>query len=233
MLQTERLNELFTLLKEMTQLKNPKLPPTPIREGLLKHSTTGLLLTFFALLGLALWHHLGATPPGFRYALYIVQWLLIIFFFIPLATVIFSVPYFIRHRKQLLPGIWTSLENALQRDSELTKRLWKFDKAMLAFGLLHYRHRWSSLEGRLAIGGNWGKLALTTLSAALSIYATKLLKEDSTPFLFWGLVAIVVIVIVNSLALHTFLSRERPRLVIQLLEYAIQHADKCKTTPSI
>lgn len=66
------------------------------------------------------------------------------------------------------------------------------------------------------------------MAALLISVAT--LKEDSNQFLWVGI--LVVVVAFNLIALAIFISNQRRQQVIQLLEYAIQHADRCNTTPS-
>ncbi len=188
MLETERLNDLFNLLKEMTQLKTSDSKPVPllIMYCLLKYSLIGLSLLVLALLGLATWQRLGTTSTEFHDALLIVRSLYQVLEIISMMTVMVTLLHIARHRKQLVPDMWTSLENALHRDAKLITRLLTFDKATLAYGLLQYRHRWSSREGRVAIlTGDLRKLGLFPAVAALLISAATLFKEDSNPFL-WG-----------------------------------------------
>lgn len=173
MLETEKLDDLSHLLKEMTQLKasDSKLVPPRIMQGL-KYSPIGLLFSSLglALLGLTEGQRLGITSQGFHDAWLAVEWLFVVIFIVSVTPFIVSIPYTIWHHKQLFPGMWTSLENALHRDAEFLTRLWTFDKATLAYGLLQYRHRWSSRDDRVAVlAGDLRKLGLFPALAALFI----------------------------------------------------------------
>jgi hypothetical protein len=184
-------------------------------------------------LGLVAWQRLEDTPPppGFHDVLLVVYLLLVLLPFVSLVTVSASSFYVMwRHRKQPYSPMWVALENDLHRDAKWIKQLWTFDKATLAYGLLQYRHHWSSLEGRAAVlAGDLRKLGLFPAWAALAVVAATLRKEDSELFL-WG--PVIVAAIFYLMAFVAFLSRERPNQVIQLLEYAIQHADQRNTTLS-
>ena len=116
-----------------------------------------------------------------------------------------------------------ALKKDLHWDAKLLIQLWTFDKATLAYGLVQYRHRWLSLERRQAAlarkPGLFGVIAiLMTLSAAL------LLEEKDRHLLLWSLG--IAAVIFYAVAFDAFVSLERPKQVIELLEYAIQHADQ-------
>lgn len=236
MLETEKLDDLSRLLEEMTQpeISYPKFAPLLIMWRLLKYFLIGFLLTVIALFALVRWRQrLETTPPGFHDDLLAVYLLLVVLFLAIVTTLIFGFLYITWHRKQLVPYLFPSLKNTLHRDAKLITQLWTFDKATLVYGLLKYRHRWLSSEGRVAaLVGDFRKLGLFPALAALFISAATLFKEDSNPFLsfLWDFLAIVAIFYL--IVFVALLSRERPQQVIQLLEYAIQHADQYNTTPS-
>ncbi len=231
MLETEKLDDLFPLLDEMTQstIGDPKLAPRLliIMWGLQWCCWIGLPLTYLALL----WLRYGTTPPGFPDAqlVFLGIFLVLFFVFLPIA----AIARFFCDRwppKQFVPYMKLSRENAVRRDAELITRLLTFDKATLVYGLLQYRHRWSSLEYRFAaFVGDLRKLGLIPALVALLI-SVATFKEDSNQFLWVGLV--VIVVVFNLVAFAVFLFSQRTQQVIQLLEYAIQHADQCNTTPS-
>lgn len=148
-----------------------------------------------------------------------------------LTTVIASAFHIIwRDRKQPFFPMLIALKNDLHRDAKLITRLLTFDQATLAYGLLQYHHCWSSFDGRVAgLAGDLRKFGLFPALAAVCISAATLLKEDSNLFLW---VPVTVAAIFYLMALFALVSRERPQQVIQLMEYAIQHADQRSTTPS-
>ena len=228
MLETERLNVLFSLLEEMTQSKisDPKLAPSLIVQRLEKYPLIGSLPTALVFLVLVAWQRLGTTPPGFHDVLLVVYLLLVLLPFVSLVTVSASSFYVMwRHRKQPYSPMWITLENDLHRDAKWITQLLTFDKSTLDYGLLQYRHHWSSLEGRAAVlAGDLRKLGLFPAWAALSMAAATLRTEDGNLFVWGPMIAAAIFYLVAFVA---FLSRERPQQVIQLLEYAIQHADQC------
>jgi hypothetical protein len=234
MLETERLNDLFTLLDEMTQSKisDPKFAPPLIMQRLEKYSRNGFLFTALVFFVLAAWGLLyGTQRTGFHDALLAVYLIFLVLAFVSLTAVTASSLHFLwHHRKQPFSPMLTALKNDLHRDEKFITQLWTFDKATLAYGLLQYRHRWLSFEGRVAgLAGNLRKLGLFPAWAAISMSAITLFKEDSNLLLS---VPLTVAAIFSLVALGALVSLERPQQVIQLLEYAIQHADQYNTTPS-
>ncbi len=218
----------------MTQSKTsyPKLAPPLNIQCFEKYSIRGFLFTALVLLVLAVvlvaWQHHGITPPpGFYGAVLIVNLILQVLGIVYVMTVVATAWW---DGKQYFPAMLIALKNDLHHDEKFITRLWKFDKETLAYGLLQYRHRWSFAEGRVAlIAGDLRKLGLFPAIAALLISAATLLKEDSNAFVWFP---VIVITILYLVALYVLDSLERPKQVIQLLEYAIQHADKCNAIPS-
>ncbi|HET7062061.1 MAG TPA: hypothetical protein VFI43_07770 [Nitrosospira sp.] len=238
MLETEKLDKLSCLLKEMTRpgISQPKAAPLLIMERQIAHSMIGFLL----LLGFAYFSQsegqrlFGITPLELHDALLIVQWPLIACFVFFLVMLTRRALYIRRHRKELVPFpfLYPPQKSALHRDAEFITQLLRFDKATLAYGLLQYSHRWSSPEGRAAVFvGDLRKLGLVPTVVALFISVAMLFKGDSSPFLLFLQDLVVIVIIYYVAAFLGFLSRERPQQVIQLLEYAIQHADQCNATP--
>ncbi len=128
------------------------------------------------------------------------------------------------HRQERFSAILATLKNDLYGDAEFLARLWTFDKPMLEYGLLQYRHRWLTFDGRLAaLAGDVRKLGMFPALAAASISATILLKESSTFFLWAPLILACCFYLISFYAIG---QRERPEQVIALLEYAAYHADE-------
>jgi hypothetical protein len=195
-------------------------------QSLRNYCLIGFLLLLLAYPFLpALGQCFGITLSELPDALLVVSYLILILFLVVVATS----PYITWHLKEFGRYLNPSKKDKLHRDAKFITQLLTFDKATLTYGLLWYRHRWSSPEGRVGLFvGDLRKLGLFPALAALIISIATLFKEDSNPYL-WGP---VVIVAASYLMALLILSRERPQQVIQLLEYAIQHAYQCNTTPS-
>jgi hypothetical protein len=226
MLEIERLNELFGLLEAMTQSKTgyPESTSSPKIQRLQKWLIRGFLFTASMILVLAAWQHfVGTVHPGFYYAPLIVPLILLGL------TAKTSVSIALDQRRQHSSIMLTALKKDLHCDAKLITQLWTFDEATLAYGLVQYRHRWSSFERHLAAlarkPGLFGVVAIL-----IYLLAALLLEEKDSDLLLWGLGIAAVILYVG--VFEAFVSLERPKQIIKLLEYAIQQADQCKTTPS-
>lgn len=191
MLQTKKLNELFCLFEEMTRPGISHLKFAPNVGHTLMWSLIGLFypVLFSSILLPARWQHLGMTPAELHDDLLIVKWLFLAIFFVSLIILILTLLYIVWHHKQFVPYLFHSVKNDPQRDAKFTTRLLRFDKATLAYGLLHYRHRWSSRNGRIAVlTGDLRKVglfpALAALLALLISAVAIFFKEDSNPLFF-------------------------------------------------
>jgi hypothetical protein len=233
MLKTKKIDDLFCLLRIMTRpwTGHPNAPRLLIMWRLLKFSLSGLVLTVIAYSWLpALWQRFEVTPSELHDALFVVGCLFTAFFVVFITTIIVGLFYIARHRKELVPYLFP--KNELHRDAEFITQLLAFDKATLAYGLLQYPHRWLFTQDLVAVlAGDLRKLGLFPALTALLISAAILFKADSNPFLLFLRDLVAIAVIYYLAAFLNFLSNRRPRQVIQLLEYAIQHADQCNSTP--
>lgn len=227
MLETKRLNELFNLLEKMTksEISHPKLALPLYIQRTEKYSRRGFLFIAFVFLVLAALQHYGPMRPGF-YVLLAVCVLLQLFVFVHMMT-FFATTWHLR--KQHSSIMLTVLKNDLHHDMGFITELWKIDKTTLAYGLIQYRHRWSSFERRLALLNRKPGL-FAVVAILISLSAAILLEEKDSHLLYWGLG--LAAVILYAAKFKAFVSLERPKQVIQLLEYAIQHADQGNATPS-
>jgi hypothetical protein len=221
MLKTRNLEELFSLLEEMTQSKTnyPKVAPPLIMQRFGKYSMRGFVFTASMFLVLAIllvrWQYLGITSPLGLYVLLIVNLILLVFAIVYVMTVVATVWW---DGKQYFPAMLSALKKDLHLDEKFITRLLRFDKETLAYGLLQYRYRWSFAEGRIVlISGELRKLGIFPALAALIISSATLSKEF--------LIFVIATASLYVLALYVLDSLERPKQVIQLLEYAIQHAE--------
>lgn len=227
MLEPERLNKLFSLLEKMTKSKitNPKLALPLYIQRAEKHSKRGFLFTAFMFLVLAAWQHYGTMRPGF-YVLFAVYVLLQLFVLVHVMTFVATTWHL---RKQHSSTMLIAVKSDLHHDMGFITELWKFDKTTLAYGLIQYRHRWSSFERRLALLNRKPGL-FAVVAILISLSAALLLEEKDSHLLYWGLG--LAAVILYAAKFEAFVSLERPQQVIQLLEYAIQHADQGNANPS-
>lgn len=141
MLETEKLDELFRLLEEMTRstIGDPKQAPRLliVLWSLKWCCGIGIPLTWLVLF----WLNYG-TPPAELYSakFYFVGIFLVLFFIFFPITGIATILCNKWPPKQFVPYMKLSREDAQRRDAVLITRLLEFDKATLAFGLLQYRH---------------------------------------------------------------------------------------------
>lgn len=227
MLETEKLDNLFSLLEKMTQSKisDPKFAPSPKMQRAEKYSICGFFFTALVFLGLAARQLFGGTTlPGFRYIVLAVFFILLFLAIVYMAT---FVTIALDRRRQHTSIMLTALKNDLHCDAKLITQLWTFDKATLAYGLVQYRHRWSSFEDRLAVLARKPGLFLV-VAVLISLSAAVLLEEKDSYLLPWGLM--IAAAILQVVVFHVLFSLERPKQVIKLLEYTIQHADQCNTS---
>ncbi|WON74778.1 hypothetical protein [Nitrosospira sp. Is2] len=237
MLETEKLDELFSLLKEMTLPGISHLKFAPKVEPALIWSPLGVFspLIFSSILLPARWQHLGMTPSELHNELLNVERLFLVILCVSLTIFILALFYIVWHHKQFFPYLSHPV-NDPQRDAKFTTELLRFNKATLAYGLLKYRRRWSSRDDRLAIlTGDLRKVGLfQALVALLALFISAVAifsKEDSSnPLLFFIWDFAVVLGIFYMMAIYNLVSRERPQQVIELLEYTIQHAEQCDGT---
>jgi hypothetical protein len=239
MLEAKKLDDLFSLLKEMTRpgISYPKFARLLDMWDVLMYSLI-MLIVLFMFPGPFAWQHgPGVTPSELDDVRLFAGQLFEGSCGFSFTILILTILYIAWNRKELGPYLNLSVKDTLHRDAEFIKELLlKFDKATLAYGLVKYRHRWSSEDDVLLFVGDLRKIGLFPAVAVLLISVipvTILLKGDSNlSFSLLSLRDLVKIVVMfYALAAIAFLFRKRPRQVIELLGYAIQHADQCKATP--
>lgn len=222
MQEIKRLDELCSVLEKMTksEISPPKLVLPLWIQRAEKYSRGAYLFTTLVFLVLVIWQYNATVGPGLN-VLVVVCGLLEFFVFIHVMTSLVMTWHI---RKQHSSAMLTLLKNDLHHDAKFIPELWTFEKATLAYGLLQYRHRWSSFEGHIAgLAGDLRKLGLFPTLVAVILPAAALLKEDSNLFLW---IPVLFAASIYLAAFDSLTSLKRPQQVIQLLEYAIQHADK-------
>ncbi|HBN8432882.1 hypothetical protein [Pseudomonas aeruginosa] len=229
MLHSNKLDALFQLLEEMTGATKGESAFAPSRrmQRIENWLMGGFITTILIFVAVAAWYRFvsGAPVQSVPRPVYVIYSLNLMFAILYLATVAIGVVrLFWRHRRERFAAILATLKSELHSDAELLARLWVFDKPTLEYGLLQYRHRWESFDGRVTVlAGDLRKLGLFPALAAASISAATLLKEGSNFFLWAPLILACCFYL---MAFYALAQRERPRQVIALLEYAVRYANE-------
>lgn len=230
MLQLEKLDALFQLLKEMTLHVRKKTVPSFSQgmQSLGKWLLWAYVITMALMAIVALYYRfVGGNPthgiPELVNLLFLVGLAIAMLYMI---TVIIDVAYMTyRLRHDRFTTVLAPLENDLRNDADYLIRLQAFDKSTLAYGLVQYRHYYDISDGRLAmLAGDIRKIGLFPALAATVAFAANLRKDDvSNPFLWAPVVLAGCFYLVSFVLIG---SRERAGQVIALLEYAISQADE-------
>lgn len=228
MLNNEKLNALFPLLKEMTlQAKKADSPFSPSRAA--QHIERGLLIGFAAtmlvLVAAVAWYQRPSQPPphdlpGSVAAIYLFGMLLAILYVA--AVTVNGVRIVWRYRHERFPAILGALEIDLKADDAFLTRLRAFDKPTLEYGLIQYRNHWGVSDKRLgSLAGDIRKIGLFPALTAAAMTAATLMK-DGNNVLFWApLILTCCFYLMGFIVVN---QRERPEQVITLLEYAVTYA---------
>ncbi|HEY4545578.1 MAG TPA: hypothetical protein VIG90_04005 [Pedomonas sp.] len=235
MFQHDKLNALFLLLKEMTlQVREGNQPARSKCQQRLEHTLlAGYIITVLTFAGLIAWHRLVAPLQNILMHIYGVLGVHVLCglaYFTALGYGLYSV--YTGGSEKRFSTMHALLENDLHSDSNFLAQLGAFDKAILEYGLIQYRHCWDSFDGRVSLlGGDLRKLGLFPAFAAATLSAASLLEQDSNVFLWVPLIlAICFYLVVCVAGVH----RERPQQVIALLEFAIRRSeDQVSISPSI
>lgn len=225
MFKTTTLNELFTLLNEMTLAKhgeNAFSPPKnfqTIEKVLIITYTLSLLILVSAAIYVREFIETTEATQAILY-LYLFNLSISIAYLITITSGLIVI--FWKQRKAPHSAIMYRLSFDMQGDAEFLKKLYSFDKHILEYGLIQYRQSWGISENRVSLlAGNLRNLGLFPALAAASIAASKLIEEGSSLPLWLPIILAAVFSIMGAYALG---QRERPQQVIELLEYAVQHS---------
>ncbi|WP_235857404.1 hypothetical protein [Xanthomonas cissicola] len=106
-------------------------------------------------------------------------------------------------------------------DAQFLVRLAEFDKITLEYGLLHYKHRWSTVDGRVSLlVGDIRKIGIFPAFAAA---ATSCHYPSQARQYFHAVGALDPGLLFLSDRFYATGRRERPDQVIALLELVIRH----------
>lgn len=127
--------------------------------------------------------------------------------------------------------IYQQFMGDLCADAAYVAELKRFPKELLEYALLHYRHRWSRVDGRTSLlAGDIRKIGLFPGLLAILVAAPKLLDGRSTAWA-WQLLALIGAF--QLIAFAVAATSERRTQVIDLLQHAIDYADSVPTEAAI
>ncbi|AZU14339.1 hypothetical protein AC611_16985 [Xanthomonas phaseoli pv. phaseoli] len=229
----EELAALYELLEEMTLAEDKKF--SSLSSEWLKKIENWLMISFLitilVILGFAALYRYGPDAPVVNMigAMQVANWVLLfiaLLYFVTLSIGFYQ--FFRQHRRKSFALILRRLESDLLDDAQFLGRLDEFDKTTLEYGLLQYKHRWSTVDGRVSLlVGDIRKIGIFPAFAAAAISATILAKQDSS-FMLWA--PLILACCFYLIAFYATGRRERPDQVIALLELVIRHAKEHNLT---
>ncbi|MCE7521203.1 hypothetical protein LZG37_24005 [Halomonas titanicae] len=227
MLTPTTLNELFTLLNEMTLAKHGDNAFSPsknfqtIEKMLIIAYLCSLLLLVSAAIYVREFTEITEALQVILY-LYLFNLALSIAYLVTITSGLISI--FCKQRKAPYSAIMYRLRLDMQGDADFLKKLYDFEKHILEYGLIQYRQSWGISENRVTLlAGNLRNLGLFPALAAASIAASKLIQEGSSLPLWLPIILAAIFSIMGAYALG---QRERPQQVIELIEYAIKNSNE-------
>lgn len=222
---TEELAALYELLEEMTLAEDKNI--SSLSSEWLKKIENWLMISFLitilVFLCFAAWYRYGPDAPVVKMigAMQVTNWVLLLIALLYFGTLSIGFYQFFRqHRRKSSALILKRLESDLLDDAQFLGRLAEFDKITLEYGLLQYKHRWSTVDGRVSLlVGDIRKIGIFPAFAAAAISVTILAKQDSS-FMLWA--PLILACCFYLIAFYATGRRERPDQVIALLELIIR-----------
>lgn len=227
MLKTTTLNELITLLNEMTLAKHGENAFSPSKnfQAIEKILIIAYLCSLLLLVSAAFYvrEFTEATEAlQVIFYLYLFNLVLSIAYLATITSGLISI--LCKQRKASYSAIMHRFRLDIQGDADFIKRLYDFEKHILEYGLIQYRQSWGISENRVSLlAGNLRNLGLFPALAAASIAASKLIQEGSSLPLWLPIILAAIFSIMGAYALG---QRERPQQVIELIEYAIKNSNE-------
>ncbi|PPT73377.1 hypothetical protein XaplCFBP3122_20775 [Xanthomonas arboricola pv. populi] len=223
----EELAALYKLLEEMTLAEDKNFASFPSKwlKKIENWLMISFLITILVIVCFAAWYRYGPDAPVVKMigAIQVISWVLLFISLLYIVTLSIGLYQFFRqHRRKSFALILRRLESDLLDDAQFLGRLAKFDKITLEYGLLQYKHRWSTVDGRVSLlVGDIRKIGIFPAFAAAAISVTILAKQDSS-FMLWA--PLILTCCFYLIAFYATGRRERPDQVIALLELVIRHA---------
>lgn len=155
-----------------------------------------------------------------------VRWVVVLFYvfqFLMLLTVLVDMFRSARMLwKRQKRSMKTLLSEDVLRDAHYVSLLSRFDRDTLDYGLIQYRHRWRSFDGRVAIlAGNLRSLGLFPAAFSANLAAIGLYEKNVS---IWLWLPLVLMTVFHVVAMIASIHRERPDQVIELLEHVLRSA---------
>ncbi|WP_253956544.1 hypothetical protein [Xanthomonas vasicola] len=223
----EELAALYELLEEMTLAEDKHFSSLSSEwlNKIEKWLMISFLITILVFLCFAAWYRYGPDAPVVQMigAMQVSNWVLLLIALLYFGTLSIGFYQFFRqHRRKSSALILKRLESDLLDDAQFLGRLAEFDKITLEYGLLQYKHRWSTVDGRVSLlVGDIRKIGIFPAFAAAAISVTILAKQDSS-FMLWA--PLILACCFYLIAFYATGRRERPDQVIALLELVTRHA---------
>lgn len=223
----DKLSELFQLLKEMTVPPHKNVSPLPM--PLMRRIERWLMIALVAatlLLVTAASYRFHFPVPS-RSAVVVTNFLAVValllaFLYLIISTINMAWTDW-RRRGEYFPLIFEAMEKSLQTDARFLARLWEFDKPILEYGLIQYRHHWSIPDRRIgSLVGEIRRIGLLPALVTIGLAAHTIIKADSHPYVWMLLATIGALYVLGFFAMN---QHERTDQVIAVVEYAIRHAD--------
>lgn len=223
---TQKLDALALLLNEMALAKTENVEGKPPRWLAIWEwvSSGAFILATIAFVIMAVHYRRAYDPPlkEIPEALSYLYYAMLLSAFSYMVSVLWAAGRILWRQRRDNFAVSAALCQDMQRDAPYLLRLSEFDKPTLEYGLLQYRCRLSSVDGRLAmLVGDFRKVGLIPGFLAVSLASSTLLKAGSNPFLW---VPVILAGCFYLLAFYVIGKRERPDQVIGLLEQAIRYA---------
>lgn len=230
MLQREKLDALFRLLKDMTLSSRKSVVPTFSRwmQSIGRWLMIGFATTMFIMAIVAICYRLawGKTTQGTPEPVNVIFLVGMGFALLYMLAMIVDLVYLLwQRRHDRFAAILAPLKEDLPEDADFLARLQAFDKPTRAYALVQYRHHYGISDGRVALlAGDVRKIGLFPALATAAISAAILLKDNtSNPFLWAPLIFASCFYLVGFVLIG---GRERAAQVVALLEYSINQTDE-------
>ncbi len=228
MLKQESLVSLFSLLEEMTLVKRDKeafKSPKWIRRLELLIIFGSILFVIIFMIFTWIQHVWPSPINSFFIKLFV--WCLMFSSISYMFVQIFDAFIFLfRRRKNVLHVKFSRLKNDILADVGFINQLLCYEKSTLEYALLQYRNNFDNLDGRVGfLIGDLRRNGLFPAFLALFIAASNFMKDNNNVYFF---IILIPVVFFYLFGIYLRGRQERAKQVVDLIDYAILHADVIK-----